>query len=107
MITVGNGNQLPIKYVGSSFIKGNVKDLILQGLLHVPLICKHLISISRLTMDNFVIVEFYDSFCAIKDKATGKVLLEGTIKDGLYRINTTKGSAISVLHADNGKKWSL
>ena len=39
-------------------------------------------------MDNSVIVEFYDSFCAVKDKETGKVLLEGTIKDGLYQVKT-------------------
>lgn len=39
-------------------------------------------------MHNSVIVEFYDSFCAIKDKGTGTVLLEGTIKDGLYQVKT-------------------
>lgn len=35
-------------------------------------------------MDNSVIVEFHDSFCAIKDKVNDKVLLGGTFKDGLY-----------------------
>lgn len=88
MITVGSGQQLPIHYIGSTNIKGNARNLVSKSLMHVPMISKNLISISRLTMDNSGIVEFYDSFCIVKDKETGKVLLEGTIKDGLYQVKT-------------------
>lgn len=46
-IMVENGCQLPIHYIGSSFIPLDVQRLILNGLLHVLEISKNLISISR------------------------------------------------------------
>lgn len=86
MIIVGNGQLLPIRCIGSINIRENARNIVLKSLMHVPLIRKNLISISRLTMDDLVIVDFYDSFCAIKDKETGKVFLERTIKDDLYQV---------------------
>jgi hypothetical protein len=47
---------------------------------------KILISISRLTLDNHLIVEFHKTDCVIKDEKTWQVLLEGGLSNGLYYI---------------------
>ena len=82
-----NGNRLHISHVGSSTLKisGSV-PLLLKNVLHVPDIAKNLISISKLTHDNDVLVEFFPVSCCVKDK-TGQVILQGALKDGLYCIN--------------------
>lgn len=52
----------------------------------MPRITKNLLSVSRLTADNNIFVEFHDCGCFVKDKLTGRTLLEGRIKDGLYQL---------------------
>lgn len=47
---------------------------------------KNLLSISRLTADNNIIIEFHPICCLVKDKLTGKILMQGTIKDGLHQL---------------------
>uniref|UniRef100_A0A803PAZ4 Reverse transcriptase Ty1/copia-type domain-containing protein n=1 Tax=Cannabis sativa TaxID=3483 RepID=A0A803PAZ4_CANSA len=39
--------------------------------------------------DNNVSIEFFPSVCCVKDRATGKVVLQGVLRDGLYRLNTS------------------
>ena len=53
----------------------------------VPSITKNLISISKFTIENDVIVEFYASCCYIKDKQSRKIMLQGVLKDGLYQLH--------------------
>ncbi|GAU51364.1 hypothetical protein TSUD_383580 [Trifolium subterraneum] len=50
-------------------------------------ITKNLLSISKLTADNNIFVEFDVDCCFVKDKLTGKVLLRGKLKDGLYQLS--------------------
>lgn len=58
---------------------------------------------SRLTNDNSILIEF-DSFgCYINDKATGKLLLEGQMQDGLYEFKKRSQSCFSALHSNKGK----
>lgn len=40
MITFGNGQQLSIRYIDNTNIRGNVRNLVLKSLMHVPLISK-------------------------------------------------------------------
>jgi len=56
----------------------------------VPEITKNLLSASKLTADNNAIVEFDEKCCYVKDKPTGKALLKGRFKDGLYQLSTNK-----------------
>lgn len=65
----------------------------------MPRITKNLLSISRLTADNNIYVEFHDSACFVKDKLTGRTLLEGRIKDGLYQLPSSTTSANKNFHA--------
>jgi len=50
---------------------------------------KNLMSVSQLTNDHNVIVEFHSNFCLIKDKVSGQVLFRGTLKNGLYQLDPT------------------
>uniref|UniRef100_A0A803PYD1 Retrovirus-related Pol polyprotein from transposon RE1 n=1 Tax=Cannabis sativa TaxID=3483 RepID=A0A803PYD1_CANSA len=93
---VGDGTKLSIKHIGSNVL--NIPDskcLILKDLLHVPSITKNLISISSLTSDNDVSVEFFSDFCCVKDQTTGKVVLQETLKDGLYQFPSQTVNNIS------------
>lgn len=45
-------------------------------MLHVPKISKNFISVSKLTSDNNVVVEFDACGCNVKDKRTGKVMFK-------------------------------
>jgi gag-polypeptide of LTR copia-type len=79
-VHIGNGSGLSISHIGSSCI-GNIK---LYNMLHVPDITKNPLSISQLTKDNNIIMEFTSSSCFVKDQATNQVLLHGTLVNGLY-----------------------
>ena len=87
-LIVGNGEKLGILHVGDSILTvSNNKNLILKDVLHVPQIEKNLISISQLIACNNIDVLFNSVGCVVKDKATGKVLLQGRLKEGLYHFD--------------------
>jgi len=48
---------------------------------------KNLISVSQLTRDNNVVTEFDSHSCIVKDKDSRQVLLQGHLRNGLYRLN--------------------
>lgn len=56
-------------------------------MLYVPHITKNLLSISKITKDDHVIVEFSADKCIIKDKHTQAILLQGHIKDRFYQLS--------------------
>lgn len=83
---IGDGSKLEIKHVGSGTLPTYINfNLSLHELLHVPNITKNLISISKLTTDNDVFVEFFSDLCYVKDKVTRQVLVQGKLRDGLYQ----------------------
>ena len=98
-LMVGNGSKLFIAHTGIIHLPSlNRRILELKNVLHVPSIKKNLLSISQLTFDNSVFVEFHFNCCFVKDKKTGQVLLQGMLKDGLYALdlpNQVKKSASS------------
>lgn len=69
-LRVGNGQRINIESRGKSVISYNNQDspLKMNNLLHVPKINKNLISISQLTSDNDVLIEFDLCGCNVKDK---------------------------------------
>lgn len=95
-VVVGNGNKLSISHIGSSSLNTyRNTPLLLKDVLHTPKITKNLISISKLTTDNDVYVEFFSDCCIVKDMATRRVVLEGKLKDVLYQLEkpATKSTA--------------
>ena len=79
-LIVGSGEKLQIVATGSS----KLNSLNLHDVLYVPNITKNLLSVSKLTADNNILVEFDANCCFVKDKLTGKAILKGTLKDALY-----------------------
>ena len=62
----------------------NDMSLKMNNILIVLSIKKSLLSISKLTSENPVSVEFYRDFCVVKDLKTGRHLLRGEHRNGLY-----------------------
>ena len=52
-----------------------------------PKLKKSLLSISCLTVDNKVFVEFHSNVCLVKDKENHQVLLQKKLEDGLYKLH--------------------
>jgi histone deacetylase 1/2 len=95
-LVVGNGNSLHIAHIGDNNFISHYKDhVLLKNILHVPDITKNLLSISKLTTNNNVFVEFYADVCYVKDKLTRTVIMQGMLKDGLYQLQHTSHSSKS------------
>ena len=93
-LIIGNGYGLTISRIGNTHLAvGNYK-LLLKNLLFVPHITKNLLSISKLTSDNSLIIEFCGNTCFLKDKKKRTVLLEGVAMKGLYKLKLEPGSKI-------------
>ena len=85
-LALGDGSKLPITHIGHIILPTS-RSLHLKNVLMVPSITKNLISISKFTIENDVIVEFDSTCFYIKDKQSRKILLQGVLKDGLYQLH--------------------
>jgi len=85
-VIMGNGSGLSIANIGfTSFSSPSThKSLVLKNPLHVPLITKNLLSVSSFARDNNLMFTFTANHCYVVDQATKKILLQDTLKDGLY-----------------------
>lgn len=81
-LQVGNDNNLSISHIGSASLHG----LRMPSVLVVPKITKNHISVSKLTSDNPVFIEFWNPHCHVKS-VQGKTLLNGDVDRGLYRLS--------------------
>lgn len=57
-----------------------------HNVLCVPKVTKNMISISKLLLDNNIIIEFSSNLCFIKNKMKGTLLAQGIAEEGLYRL---------------------
>lgn len=92
---VGDGTELPINHVGhANFPPTDIgsKSLALRNILLIPSITKCLISISKFTVDNNMLVEFAP-YCLVKDIHKNTMLLRGTLTDGLYQLQVPSMSS--------------
>lgn len=51
-------------------------------------------SVSKLAQDNRIFIEFHGDFCLVKDKVTGRIVLRGVLKDGLYQLENVKTNEV-------------
>ncbi|XP_031278003.1 uncharacterized protein LOC116136437 [Pistacia vera] len=84
-LQVGNGELLFISDIGSADLNCPFRTLHLRNVLCVPHITKNFLSVSKLTKDNLVNVEFFIDSCVVKDKFSKVIILKGMLKDGLYQ----------------------
>ena len=87
LVSVGNGNQLPISHIGNSQLKTSAYLFNLRKVLHVPSMKSNLLSVQRFCRDNHCSFSFNAYRFQIQDCHTGKPLYNGLSKDGLYPIH--------------------
>lgn len=71
-IRVGNGNGLLIHHVGTTQITTPSFKLHLNNVLHVPNICKNLLSVQRFTKDTNTFFEFHLSYFFFEGSSYGE-----------------------------------
>ena len=104
-LQIANGSGLKIHSIGSSSLISRSQPLKLVNILHVPEIRKKLLSVYRLTNDNVVFVEFHANYCVVKEEETGKQLLRGTVKDGLYLLSQAHQPKVNIGEKTNLNIW--
>ena len=98
---IGNGEGLKIHSLGSNIITSSYYPLKLNSIFYVPKIKRNLLSVQKLTSDNNVFCEFHSSYCLVKDKTTNRILLQGTLRNGLYYIELVNNKAATFLGVNN------
>ncbi|KAF7841251.1 Retrovirus-related Pol polyprotein from transposon TNT 1-94 [Senna tora] len=83
-VRIGNGKGLEIHHIGHSSLLSSNSPVKLQKIMHVPTIKYNLLSVSKLTNDNNVFVEFHSDKFFVKSQDTNQILLKGRAKNGLY-----------------------
>ena len=102
---MGNNNQLFFSHIGSP----TLHHLKLPTVLVVPKITKRLLSVSKLSKENNVYLQFWHNHCSVKS-LNGHTLLTRDIKDGLYRVPaslTTLSNNSTLIIALTGVRTSL
>ncbi|KAG9449460.1 hypothetical protein H6P81_009425 [Aristolochia fimbriata] len=83
-VMLGNGSSLPISAIGTLHL---TPSLPLQRVLSVPSSLKNLLSVSKLTSDHNCQVIFDSNGFRVQEANTGKLLLKGRSRNGLYVVN--------------------
>lgn len=92
-VSTGHGASISVANVGSSSLLAGSRILRLKNVLHVPILCKNLLSVGQFTRDNAVSFEFHPLLCFVKDIQTRKVLLVGRMHDGFYGFDVSRSSS--------------
>ncbi|KAL4388539.1 hypothetical protein GQ457_09G023790 [Hibiscus cannabinus] len=99
-VQVGSGHTLSVKYFGQSSLLSSSRKILLKNLLYVPNITKNLLSVSKFTQDNQVSLEFFPTYCQVKDLHSRQVLLQGLESGGLYRLAALSSSVVPLSQAN-------
>ena len=91
-LTLGEVSQLPILGIGHLNLAVPLK---LRDILLVLSITKSLLSISKIALENDVIVEFNSACCLVKDKHTKAIFLRGVLENRLYHLKIPPDSRIT------------
>ncbi|XP_078164569.1 uncharacterized protein LOC144559423 [Carex rostrata] len=83
---IGNGTGINILHIGSSSFSFSNFTLLLKDILHVPNLTKNILSLSKLLLDNPLLIEFSSNVCLIKDRITKTLLLRTTPSNGIYTL---------------------
>jgi GAG-pre-integrase domain len=97
-VHMGNGSGLSISHTGTTSIPHSSGTLHLGNVLCVPHLTKNLLSIAQLLKDNSVSVVFTSNSCFVKDLTTQRVLLHGSLCNGLYALDIPSSPHVQVHH---------
>lgn len=91
-VVVGNGEKMVVKHTDFTSLPCKKHNLKLNRVLHATQVTKNMISVSKLTSDNNIIVEFDSYECYVKDKSMWMTLLKRNMKDRLYEFQSSQTS---------------
>lgn len=89
-VSMGNGDSVLIVNIGTSNMQAGFRLLRLQNVLHVPTVCKNLLSVGQFARDNAIYFEFHPMLYFVKDILTKKTLLVGRMHNGFYKFDTSR-----------------
>ncbi|KAI4365563.1 hypothetical protein MLD38_021538 [Melastoma candidum] len=93
-ITIGNGSSIPVSRVGNTSLTTPSSSYALNDVLLVPSLIQNLISVRKLTRDNFCSVTFDSHGFSIKDLRSGTVILRFNSSGDLYTIPASSPHAL-------------
>lgn len=96
VVYVGNGNKLDITHTGDK----SIGSMNLKRVLVVPKLKKNLISVSKLTTDNFCTVKFSPSDFVIKDH-NKQIIGKGIKRGDLYALDSNSQQALTTITGIN------
>ena len=88
-VVVGDSTKLPTLHIRHGLLPIPNRSLHRPDILHVLALKYNLLSINKLGRDNNCHVDFSSSSVYVNDKVTGKTLLQGTGRDGVYPFQPT------------------
>jgi hypothetical protein len=65
-----SGTGMDISFIGQTTFPTPSRNILLKDIFYVPKSKKNLVSIHRLTSDNFVFLELHPTFFLVKDQQT-------------------------------------
>ena len=95
-LTVGNGQNLPITYVGKVQFPTQHSSLHLNNVLRVPSIASNLASVHKLCHDNNSWCYFDENLLSVQALDTGRVLYQGRSEQSVYPIYPSKAPNLSL-----------
>ncbi|KAF3635086.1 putative lysM domain receptor-like kinase 4-like [Capsicum annuum] len=104
-VTLGNGSNLPILYIGKGSFSISGKLYALENLLLIPTATQNLFSINSFTNSNQVTIEFFPNYFVIKDLATRAVLHNGPNDGGFYSLRILKSVSSPTLYVASLGVW--
>ncbi len=94
LVSLGDGHVIRVKQKGvikiRVIINGQISDILLQNVLHVPGIAANFLSLSAVGMSGKFGGEWRGDWITIEDKASGKLILTARSQDGLYKVETVE-----------------
>ncbi|XP_071738966.1 uncharacterized protein [Rutidosis leptorrhynchoides] len=94
-IIVGDGNTLPIHGHGHTTLPKPYPPLTLKNVLYTPHIIKNLISVCRLSIDNYISISFDPFGFTVKDFSTGIPIMRCDSTEDLYPLTPSALQQIS------------
>ena len=88
-MTVGNGQELPVTYIGNGELCTSSHNFKLDGILRVPNLASKLLFVHKLCLQNNAFYYFDAYRFSIHKLLSRKILYKGLSKDGIYPIPTS------------------
>ncbi|CAM8978347.1 unnamed protein product [Rhodiola kirilowii] len=92
-VIMPNGGTSTVTHIGTCQLNASI---MLMDVLYVPEFRFNLLSVGKLAKDSGLHVSFTNTECCIQDHTKKKVLVTGTLTDGLYQVQMSSVKALHV-----------